>query len=80
MSTKTAKKAPKPAPITITGKTEPLFDSCILDALLSSRTTKQLAEDLRVRSIAIPKTKNDMIDRLGDWAVRDDGNFTITFH
>ena len=70
----------EPAPIIATGKTDQLLSATFLDALLSSRTTKQLAEDLRARSIAIPKTKNEMIDRLVSWLGRDEGNFTVTLH
>lgn len=72
-----AKKAPKIAPIVLTSNAPHLLAWTVLDALLSSRSTRQLTEDLRARSLPIPKTKAEMIDRLSVWAKRDGGTFTI---
>lgn len=72
-----AKKAPKLAPIIVTSAAIDLLSYSVLHALLSSRSTKQLKEDLRARGLGIPKTKEEMIDRLSVWAKREGATFTL---
>jgi hypothetical protein len=76
---KTATKKPaKLAPIVVTSAEPNLLAWTVLHALLSARSTRQLKEDLRARSLPIPKTKDEMVDRLSVWARRDGGTFTLT--
>ena len=72
-----AKKAPKLAPIVVIATTADILSWSLLASLLSRRSTKQLKEDLRARGLGIPKTKDEMIDRLSEWAGRDGGTFTL---
>jgi hypothetical protein len=76
--TKTAaKKTPKLTPIILTETTADILSWTSLAALLSQRSTSELKEDLRARSLSIPKTKEEMIDRLSVWARRNGGAFYL---
>lgn len=72
-----AKKAPKLAPIIIGGLTGKAFHFGTLSGLIDALPAAVLKEQLRARSLAIPKDKATMVARLANWAGRPEATFTL---
>lgn len=74
---KTTKKPAKLAPIIIISETAGAIGYRSAEQLIAALPTAVLKEQLRARSLPIPKDKATMVARLAQWAVRPEATFTL---
>jgi hypothetical protein len=78
---KPVKKKAKPLnPIILGGTTGEAFGTGQLGRMIGTLPSKRLVEMLRSRQLPIPKNKEDMVDRLVTWAVRENATFILSLH
>lgn len=77
---KTTKKPAKLAPIIATGFTAGAIGYRSAEQLIAALPTAVLKEQLRARSLPIPKDKATMVGRLAQWAVRPEATFIISLY